>query len=169
MTLDHQSGTTLQQELYEITLGIVKPHAYQHRRAIENMITRSGLAIPVKKYPFLIPPGLARLHYEEHIGKPFYEPLVEMMTSGPVEVMIAEGPDAINRLVKLAGATDPREAAPGTIRHRFGNKDGDIMYNAFHRTFGSGAGARRVVKREIALYFGENELPERIAGIFRMY
>lgn len=161
MTLDHPSGTTLQQELYSagISFGIVKPHSYRHRRAIENMITRSGLSIPVKKYPYLIPRNLAALHYEEHIGKPFYDELVKMMTSGPAEIMIVEGPDAINRLGDLTGATDPREAELGTIRHRFGDRNGQIMYNAFHRS-----DRPKEARREIYLYFDRNELPDRVVA-----
>ncbi|MBI4167403.1 MAG: nucleoside-diphosphate kinase [Candidatus Aenigmarchaeota archaeon] len=166
--VDHQLGTTLPQELYadEITLGIVKPHAYSHRMAIENMITKSGLLIPVRKFPYTISPSLARLHYEEHHGKYFYEALVEMMTSGPSEIMIVEGENAIQRLADLSGETDPRSAATGTIRHRFGQKDGQIMYNAFHRSFDPDPSkARRAVKREITLYFDREELPPHIAEL----
>ena len=168
MALDYRSGTTpaYEQRNTEITLGIVKPHAYKHRIEIESMIAGSGLLIPVRKYPFLIPRSLAVLHYEEHFGKPFYNALIEMMTSGPSEIMIVEGPNAISRLSVLTGATDPRNAEPGTIRNKFGDKDGRIMYNAFHRTFAENPdAAKRAVKREINLYFTREELPEHVTRL----
>ncbi len=162
MAINHQSVTTAYQETgeLEVTLGIVKPHAYANRRQIELMILESGLVIPTKKDPYKISKNLAALQYEEHWGKPFYGELIEMMTSGDSELMIVEGLDAITRLAMLAGATDPAKAEKGTIRERYGLKDGKIMNNAFHRS-----DSPRSAKREILLYWDYEELPADVGRL----
>ncbi len=173
MKLNHQSGTTLQQELYtdQITLGIVKPHAYRRRREIGCMIKNhryevegldgeQKLVIIARKAPFRIPESIAHLHYQIHQGKPFYEKLVRMMSVGSAELLVISGPNAVQELSSLTGATDPREAAEGTIRRRFGNKKGWIMYNAFHRS-----DSQKEARREIYLYFDKSELPDRVVEL----
>lgn len=142
----------------EISLGIVKPHAYEHRQEIEWMIHESGLSIPVKKDPYRISRSTAEKHYAVHKGMPFYEELVKMITEGPAEIMLVCGENAIERLAKLTGPTDSRKAAKGTIRHRFGD---NLMYNAFHRS-----DSRESARREALLYWEESELPEEIMNIF---
>ncbi len=71
----------------------------------------------------------AREFYAVHKGKPFYDALVEFMTSGPVVGILLEGENAIKRLREVVGATDPKKAAPGTIRAKFGT---DVQRNAVH-------------------------------------
>jgi nucleoside-diphosphate kinase len=73
-------------------------------------------------------------HYSEHEGKPFYEPLVEFMMSGPVVAIIAEGNRVIEGFRKLAGATDPTVAEPGTIRGDLARDQGTkVVQNIVHR------------------------------------
>jgi nucleoside-diphosphate kinase len=89
---------------------------------------------------------LAAQHYAEHDGKPFFEPLLEFITSGPVVAAIVEGPRAIAAFRQLAGATDPVEkAAPGTIRGDFGL---ETQLNLVH-----GSDSTDSAKREIELWF----------------
>lgn len=143
-------------------MGIVKPHAYTHRKDIEYMILESGLAIPVVIDPYLMRPSIARLHYEAHMTRDFFPELIEMMTGGPTELMVVEGVNAIERLSDLTGPTDPRDAKPGTIRHRYGNKEGRIMYNAYHRSSSVKDGIR-----EIFLHFDQEELREQLPESIR--
>lgn len=173
MALNHRSGTTSDYRdiQTEVSLGIVKPHAYAHRKQVEQMIEgheyvvqelpgTHRLYIAARKDPFTITQSLARLHYEAHQDKPFYEELVRMMCSGPSELMVVEGPDAIHQLSVLTGPTDPKQAPKGTIRERFGEKGENIMYNAFHRS-----ADRRDAGREIRLYFEMEELPPGIRAL----
>jgi nucleoside-diphosphate kinase len=88
-------------------------------------------------------------HYAEHVGKPFYEPLVEFMLSGPVVVMVAEGQRVIEGFRALAGATDPTVALPGTIRGDLGRDWGlKVQQNLVH-----GSDAPESAQREIGLWF----------------
>lgn len=91
---------------------------------------------------------LAR-HYAEHAGKPFYQPLVDFMKSGPVVALVAEGHQVIAGFRSLAGATDPTQAAPGTIRGDFGRDWGlAVQQNLVH-----GSDSPESAAREIALWF----------------
>jgi len=94
--------------------------------------------------------ALAERHYAEHAGKPFFEPLVRFITSGPVVAMVWEGRDAVRVARVMMGVTDPVEAAPGTIR-------GDLALskeeNVVHGSDGPQSAAR-----EIALFFTDGEL-----------
>lgn len=88
-------------------------------------------------------------HYAEHLGKPFYEPLVEFMLSGPVVALIAEGERVIEGFRALAGATDPTAAAPGTIRGDLGRDWGlPVVQNLVH-----GSDSPTSAAREIPLWF----------------
>ena len=88
-------------------------------------------------------------HYAEHEGKPFYEPLVEFMLSGPVVAMVIEGERCIEGFRSLAGATDPTAAAPGTIRGDLGRDWGlKVQQNLVH-----GSDSPESAAREIALWF----------------
>jgi len=101
----------------ERTLIIVKPDGVQ-RCLIGNVITRleqRGLKFVGLKL-LQMAPELAERHYAVHKGKPFYPGLVKYITSGPVVVGVVEGPEAINIVRSTIGATNPAEAAPGTIR-----------------------------------------------------
>jgi nucleoside-diphosphate kinase len=92
---------------------------------------------------------LAR-HYAEHEGKPFYEPLVEFMESGPIVALRVAGERVIEGFRSLAGATDPTVAAPGTIRGDLGRDWGlKVQQNLVH-----GSDSRESAERELALWFG---------------
>ena len=88
-------------------------------------------------------------HYAEHEGKPFYEPLVEFMSSGPVAAVVIEGQACIKGFRSLAGATNPTEAAPGSIRGDLGRDWGKkVQENIVH-----GSDSPDSAKREIAIWF----------------
>jgi nucleoside-diphosphate kinase len=93
--------------------------------------------------------ALLERHYEEHVGKPFYEPLVEFMESGPIVAVRVAGQRVIEGFRSLAGATDPTTAAPGTIRGDFGRDWGlRVQQNLVHGSDGPESAAR-----ELALWF----------------
>ena len=95
---------------------------------------------------------LAR-HYEEHVGKPFYGPLVEFMLSGPTLAVVAEGERVIEGFRNLAGATDPTTAAPGTIRGDLGRHWATVvLQNLVH-----GSDSVESAAREIAIWFPDLE------------
>ena len=90
-------------------------------------------------------------HYEEHHGKPFFEPLVEFMMSGPIVAMIAEGERVIEGFRSLAGVTDPTLAAPGSIRGDLARDQGTkVVQNIVH-----GSDSVASAEREIAIFFGK--------------
>lgn len=135
----------------ERTLVIVKPDAVQ-RGLIGPVLTRlerRGLRFAAMKL-IQITPELAARHYAVHQGKPFYDGLIEFITSGPVVVAVIEGPDAINTVRKTMGATNPAQAEPGTIRADFGL---EIGLNLVHGSDGTDTAAY-----EIPLYFSAEEI-----------
>lgn len=88
-------------------------------------------------------------HYAEHVGKPFYDPLVEFMSSGPVLAVVIEGQRCVQGFRSLAGATDPTTAAPGTIRGDLGRDWGlKVQANLVH-----GSDSPESAAREIAIWF----------------
>ena len=90
-------------------------------------------------------------HYAEHEGKPFYQPLVDFMSSGPLTAVVVEGEDCIRGFRSLAGATDPTAAAPGTIRGDLGRDWGvKVQQNIVH-----GSDSPESAAREIAIWFPE--------------
>jgi nucleoside-diphosphate kinase len=94
-------------------------------------------------------PALLQQHYAEHEGKPFYQPLIDFMLSGPVLAVVAEGQRVIEGFRALAGATDPTTAAPGTIRGDLGRDWGlAVQQNLVH-----GSDSPESAAREIALWF----------------
>jgi nucleoside-diphosphate kinase len=94
-------------------------------------------------------PGLLAQHYAEHQGKPFYQPLVDFMLSGPVVAVIVEGQRVIEGFRALAGATDPTAASPGTIRGDLGRDWGlAVQQNIVH-----GSDSPQSAAREIGLWF----------------
>ncbi len=135
----------------ERTLIIIKPDAVQ-RGLIGQIIhrfERRGLRIAAMKF-MQISPKLAQTHYAVHEGKPFYAPLVDYITSGPVVVMILQGKDAIQIARRTMGATKPAEADPGTIRADFGI---EIGRNLVHGSDGTETAAF-----ETALFFQDDEI-----------
>ena len=97
-----------------------------------------------------ISPELAAQHYAEHKGKPFYDPLVDYITSGPVVAMVWQGDDCVTLVRKLTGSTRPEEAAPGTIR-------GDFCMHTTNNIIHA-SDSDDSAEREIALFFREDEL-----------
>lgn len=93
---------------------------------------------------------LAKKHYEEHEGKPFYDGLISFITSGPVFAMVWEGENVIETARTMMGATDPKKAAPGTIRGDYATV---VERNVIH-----GSDSVESARREIALFFEEREL-----------
>ena len=135
----------------ERTLVILKPDAVQ-RGLIGPIITRleqRGLRFAAIKL-MQISPELAARHYAIHKGKPFYEGLVQFITSGPVVVAVIEGKDAINIVRKTMGATSPANAEPGTIRADFGLEIGrDLVH---------GSDGVDTAAYEIPLFFTTDEI-----------
>ncbi len=131
----------------EQTFIIVKPEAVQ-RGLVGEILSRfehRGLAIKrleVRR----IDRALAAKHYQHLSGKPFFEGLLDSITDGPVVIGILEGPEAIKVVRSVVGATNPVEAAPGTIRGDYGTF---LPYNAVHASDSPESAAR-----EIGLFFG---------------
>ena len=137
----------------ERTFVMAKPDAVQ-RGLIGEIVSRlegKGLKLVAGKF-MKIDEDLAHEHYGEHEGKPCFDGLVEFITSGPVFAMVWEGDDATRQVRRLMGATDAREAAPGTIRGDLGN---DLGHNLIHGSDHEDAGAN---EREIDLFFDDEEL-----------
>ena len=135
----------------ERTLVIIKPDGVQ-RGLIGPIITRlerRGLRLAALKL-MQITPELAARHYSVHEGKPFYEPLIDFITSGPVVVAVIEGRNAIDIVRKTMGATNPAAADPGTIRADFGL---EIGRNLVHGSDGPDTAAF-----EIPLFFDDEEI-----------
>jgi len=131
----------------ERTLVLIKPDGIQ-RRVIGEIITRiegKGLSIAALELKH-VSDELARAHYAEHEGKPFFPSLLEFITSGPVVAAILEGPRAVAAFRQIAGGTDPVEkAAPGTIRGDLGL---ETQFNLVH-----GSDSPDSAEREIDLWF----------------
>jgi len=135
----------------ERTLVILKPDAVQ-RGLIGPLLTRlerRGLRFAALKL-MQISPELAARHYAIHKGKPFYEPLIEFITSGPVVAAVIEGQGAIDIVRQTMGATNPAAADPGTIRADFGL---EIGRNLVH-----GSDSPQTAAYEIPLFFSEEEI-----------
>jgi len=131
----------------ERTLVLIKPDAVGRKLVGEiiSRIERKGLTLVALQLKN-VSDGLAREHYAEHEGKPFFPSLLEFITSGPVVAAIAEGPRAVAAFRQIAGATDPVEkAAPGTIR-------GDLALNT-QENLVHGSDSPDSAAREIALWF----------------
>jgi nucleoside-diphosphate kinase len=131
----------------ERTLSIIKPDAVA-KNVIGKIYSRfesNGLKI-VEAKMLTLSKELAEGFYAEHKGRPFFDDLVAFMTSGPVVVQVLEGEGAINKNRELMGATNPQEAAEGTIRRDFAES---IDANAVH-----GSDSPASAEREVAYFFG---------------
>jgi len=133
------------------TLVLVKPDAMQRGLAGEiiSRLERRGLRIVAARL-LQIDRILAAEHYAEHTGKPFYEALVSFITACPVVAVVLEGPNAVEIVRSTMGATDPRKAAPGTIRGDYGL---NITQNLIH-----GSDSLESAGREITLFFNERDV-----------
>jgi nucleoside-diphosphate kinase len=130
----------------ERTLVLCKPDAVERGLVGEIVarIERKGLKIMALELR-LLDAETAKQHYAEHVGKPFFEDLVSFITRSPLVAMVVEGPDAWKVMRTMMGSTNPREAAPGTIR---GDLAVELTENLVHGSDGPESAAR-----EIALFF----------------
>jgi nucleoside-diphosphate kinase len=132
------------------TFTMIKPCAVETQSAgkIISMIIENGFRISAMKL-IKLTPQKALAFYSEHEGKPFYEPLVEFMSSGPIIVAILEKENAVEDYRKLIGPTDPSQAPEGTIRKLFGNS---VRENAVH-----GSDSAASAERESNFFFSAIE------------
>jgi nucleoside-diphosphate kinase len=143
----------------ERTLVLVKPDGVR-RGLVGEVISRiesKGYAVVALRM-LQADRALLERHYEEHVGKAFFDPLVEFMMSGPIVALVAEGNRVIEGFRSLAGVTDPTVAAPGTIRGDLARDQGTkVLQNLVH-----GSDSVESANREIEIFFsgqliGENK------------
>ena len=136
-----------------LTLGILKPDAVETGKtgAILAHLQKAGFTVRAARLVRLTRAEAAAF-YEVHRGRPFYADLVEFMTSGPCLPMALERQDAVNHMRGVIGATDPAEAAPGTIRKLFAESKGR---NAIHAS-----DSPENARREVAFFFTEGEFAQ---------
>ena len=129
------------------TLILVKPDAFERRLTGEILarFERKGLTIVAMKH-MTVDRALAEQHYAEHSERPFFGELVEFITSAPTWALVVEGEGAISTMRTTIGATNPADAAPGTIR---GDLATSMPNNLVH-----GSDSAESAQREIALWFG---------------
>jgi nucleoside-diphosphate kinase len=138
----------------EQTLSIIKPDAVR-KNVIGRILARfeaAGLSIVAARMAHLSR-AEAEAFYAVHRGRPFFHDLVEFMTSGPIMVQVLEGEGAILKHRELMGATDPKKAAPGTIRADFADS---IDANAVH-----GSDGPETARAEVAFFFATMALLAR--------
>ena len=128
------------------TFFMIKPDG------VERALTNEIIAIVedhdfniTKKKDMHIDEDMAKLHYAEHTDKPFFNDLIEFITSGPVVAMELEGEEAVSRLRELMGATNPSDANPGTIRAKYGT---ELEKNVVH-----GSDSPESAERELNIFF----------------
>ena len=135
----------------ERSLVLIKPGAMQRGLAgtIISRLEKEGMK-PVALKMLHMDNALARRHYAIHEDKPFFEPLIDYITSTPIIAIVFQGKDAIEVIRKVMGVTDPAKAETGTIRADFGT---DIQNNAVH-----GSDSVETAEKEIGLFFTEDEI-----------
>jgi nucleoside-diphosphate kinase len=135
----------------ERTFSIIKPDATKRNITgkIIDKLERAGLRIVAQKR-IRMTRRQAEDFYAVHAERPFYGELVEFMSSGPVVLQVLEGEDAIARNREVMGATNPKDAAPGTIRAEFAESVGN---NSVH-----GSDGPETAAQEIAFFFNEDEI-----------
>ncbi len=133
--------------MIEKTYTMIKPDGVRngHIGEIVNRFERVGLTVERMELG-MVNEELAKANYAEHEGKPFYEGLIAYITSGPVVKMVVSGENAVATVRKLMGATNPADAAPGTIRGDFGlTMDENVIH---------GSDSVASAEREIGVFFG---------------
>jgi nucleoside-diphosphate kinase len=135
----------------ERTFSIIKPDATQRNLTgkINAVIEEAGLRI-IAQRRIRMTDAQAKKFYEVHAERPFYGELVEFMTSGPVVVQVLEGANAVAKYREVMGATNPEQAAPGTIRKLYANNVGE---NSVH-----GSDSQDNAAIEIAQFFNESDI-----------
>ncbi len=138
----------------ETTLILCKPDAVSRGLVgeIVGRIERRGYVITAMRMMQLTG-DKAREHYAEHNGKPFFQGLVDFITSGPLVALAVEGEGAIEGMRQMIGATNPLTAAPGSIRGEFGQT---IGLNLVH-----GSDSKGSAERELKIFFNANEFVSR--------
>ena len=134
----------------ESTFVMIKPDGVQRGLigTIVNRFETRGFKLTAASLRQLGRP-LAEEHYAEHVEQPFFDDLIDFITSGPVFTMVWSGPDVTHQVRRMVGATDPAAAAPGTIRGDYGV---DLGRNVIHASDHEDPGAN---DREIALFFDD--------------
>jgi nucleoside-diphosphate kinase len=135
----------------EKTLSIIKPDGTR-KNLIGEVIKRfeqKGLRIAALKM-LKVSKDEAKRFYTVHKDKPFYDSLTSFMSEGPIVVMVVEGQDTINMVREVMGATNPQEAAPGTIRSDFAS---NIEHNIVH-----GSDSKESATYEIPFFFSSHEI-----------
>lgn len=134
--------------MIEKTYTMIKPDgvANKHIGQIISRFENAGLTIERMELS-KVTKKQAVANYAEHKGKPFYDKLIAYVTSGPVVKMVVSGEGAVSKVRQLMGATNPKEAAPGTIRGDFGLV---MDENVIH-----GSDSKESAKREISIFFGK--------------
>jgi len=135
----------------ERTLVLVKPDGVQRGLIGEviGRLERRGLRLVAAKF-MAVSQELAETHYAVHKGKPFYDGLIQYITSAPVMAMVWEGPNAVAAVRQTMGATRPTEAAPSSVRHDFALEVGRNLTHASDSVENG--------EQEVALWFKEGEL-----------
>jgi nucleoside-diphosphate kinase len=135
----------------ERTFSIIKPDATARNITgkIIDKLERAGLRVVAQKRIHMTR-AQAEGFYAVHRGRPFFAELVEFMSSGPVVVQVLEGENAVAKNREIMGATNPKDAAPGTIRAEFARSVGE---NSVH-----GSDAQDTARQEIAFFFKDNEI-----------
>lgn len=135
----------------EKTFSIIKPNAMKKNAIgdIVSMFEANGLKIAAAKIQILSK-SKAEEFYAEHKARPFFGELVSFMTSGPVMLMCLAGENAVAKNREIMGATDPKKAAAGTVRFKFGDNMGE---NAVH-----GSDSPASAERELSLFFEKSEI-----------
>jgi len=134
-----------------LTLAIIKPDAVLAHKTGAILAHLEGAGFTVRALRMVrLTTAQAERFYEVHRERPFYRPLVTFMTSGPCIPMALERADAVARLREVIGATDPREAAPGTVRALFAESK---ERNAIHAS-----DSEDNARREVAFFFTEGQL-----------
>jgi nucleoside-diphosphate kinase len=128
------------------TYLMLKPDAVANRHIGEIIARIERVGLTIERLELAqVTPGQAAANYAEHEGKPFYQGLIEYITSGPVVKLVVSGPEAVAVARKLMGATNSREAAPGTIRGDFGLvMDANVIH---------GSDSPESAEREIGIFF----------------
>ncbi len=144
----------------ERTLVLVKPDGVQRGLVGEVIarLERRGLRLAGAKF-LQVSLELAETHYAIHKGKPFYDGLIQYITSSPVMAMVWEGPNAVAAVRQTMGATRPTEAAPGSIRHDFAL---EVGRNLTHASDSPENG-----EKEVALWFKQEELVDWTRAVDR--
>ena len=135
----------------EKTLVLIKPDAFadKHTGDIIKIYEENGLSLLAMRM-MKMTKEVAAKHYAEHIGRPYYEELETFMVSAPIVAMVLGGDNAIAKVRELHGKTDPKEAAPGTVRALYARSKGE---NAVHASDSPESAAR-----EIHIFFNETEI-----------